>query len=170
MKCLQHIFSSLYIRHLMQYMTFLSLQKVSVCHSSSVPACLLLCLKYVLPPSVLQFRNYTNLLWEDSILLMENMSDFINTVNCDQYRRLVCHMWRNSPDSLKKTINFMSCWVRTNFINVVKHILRQIPNCFSLLVNSALKARHYIFSLSQHCRTSLSASVSKVRLTCQHFH
>ena len=93
---LTHNFSSLYIRHLMQYLTFLSLQKVPVCHSSSVPACLLLCLKYVLPPSVLQFRNYTNLLREDSILMMENMSDFYKCRHC------ICSTWRQSPDSLKK--------------------------------------------------------------------
>ena len=41
---------------------------------------------------------------------------------------------RHSPDSLMKSINFVSCWVRRNFLNIVKCCLWQISIHLSLLV------------------------------------
>ena len=53
---------------------------------------------------------------------------------------LIFKWWRSywTPDSLHKSDNFRSCWVKTNFINVMKLYLWQILNHWSLLINSAL--------------------------------
>ena len=53
---------------------------------------------------------------------------------------LIFKWWRSywTPDSLHKSANFRSCWVKTNFINVMKLYLWQILNHWSLLINSAL--------------------------------
>lgn len=45
--------------------------------------------------------------------------------------------WRNSPDSLKRTLNLVSCWVRTNYIDIVQHRLWRDLNYLGLLINSA---------------------------------
>lgn len=82
------------------------------------------------------------------------MSNFTNTMNSDQYRPRLCHPWRKSPDFLEKRPNFVSYWVRRNFINIVKCCLQLIPIHVCPLVNSATNATHEVVSFSvENART-----------------
>lgn len=73
------------------------------------------------------FSIYTTFMIAD-ILLTVNMLSFAKTLNSKQYRL---------PDSLEKTHNFVSLWVRKNFRNFVKSWLWQILNNVAILLNSA---------------------------------
>lgn len=52
-------------------------------------------------------------------------------------------METNSPDSITKLLNFVSCWFKRNFMNFVWRFLWHILNHLGLLVNSAC-VRHDI--------------------------
>ena len=43
----------------------------------------------------------------------------------------------NSPDSILKSLNYVRCWDRKHFINVLKCWIWHVPNHSGLLVNSA---------------------------------
>lgn len=65
---------------------------------------------------------------EDNILLMLNMSKL-------QIQWTVTNTgYLASPDSLKKLLSFVSCWVRRNSTNIVKRCLWLILNYVGLLV------------------------------------
>lgn len=89
--------------------------------------------------------------------IYERRQHFINsehvkfqiTVNSNQYRLLLCHSWKKAPDSLKKSLNFVNCWVRRNFINFVKSCVTQILIHSKLLVNSANVIEQNIFFFVQ---------------------
>lgn len=69
------------------------------------------------------------------------------------------NVWRKNPNSLKKTLNFMCCWVKRSFINFVKRILWQSQNYLSLLVNSAkVKDEDFFFV----CKNIVSVRPSDV--------
>lgn len=65
------------------------------------------------------------------VLLVVNISNSTSTANSNKHRLLLCHPRIKSPDCFKKCPNFVSCWVRRNFVNPVKCCLPQIINYFS---------------------------------------
>lgn len=54
---------------------------------------------------------------------------------------------RNSPDSLIKSFNSVSCWFKKNFNNIVKRCRWEILNYLVVLVNSA-NVIHWVIFLS----------------------
>lgn len=69
--------------------------------------------------------------WEHFTLQLEHRS------RSKQLHQLQGGRERTSPDSLIKSLNFVSCSVWRNFINFVKNRFWQILNWLGLLVNSA---------------------------------
>ena len=72
----------------------------------------------------------------------------------------------NSPDSLQKSLNFVSCVVGRNFINAVKLRLRHILNDLGLLLNLVCRKNEYKIQKCVFIPTLLQALKNKLHVCC----
>lgn len=93
---------------------------------------------------------FTKSIQEDTTMLKVSMSSSTNTVHGDRWRLILPCLWRNSPDYLIKSLNFESCWVKSNFMNLRKCHLWWILNHLVLLGDSA-SIKHELGRLLSLC-------------------